>query len=478
MKYKTNTLSRLVLLIVSAVLTVSCGGSKTPDIKIPSPPPKIITQFDELHGIWQQQGYGFIYEIKANSYIRYDYSSAHCIISEQGSLVDLDNIINSINKNANKQQFSFITHYTLTEFYFDKKDELPTLCQTAKDNTSDDPSTVFDAFWHTFNEHYAFFDIRQMDWLAQYQIYSPQINNNTSEEELFNLMLAMVKPLNDAHTRLGNDIHDESALTTQVPLIAEFESQEQFPTLGEFINHLSTSFNQTITSYLGESQKFAGNNKFNWGELNDAIGYIGIADMAGFGGETSSNFGSTTDTERVEIVNAILDTIFTDLHDKTHIVLDLRNNGGGSDAVAAAIAARFFDKNTLGFSKKARTEEGFTPVQDVYLTAVEQHYFLGPLIILTSSFSASATENFLLAMLERENHIRIGQKTAGVHSDTLVKLLPNGWMFSLSNEVFIAPSGESYEGIGIAPDIEMETFTLATSQSDSDALLDYIIEKY
>ena len=194
--------------------------------------------------------------------------------------------------------------------------------------------------------------------------------------------------------------------------------------------------------------------------------------------DTESDFGSTTDTERVELVNAILDNVFIDFTDKTHLVIDLRANGGGSDAVAAAIASRFYDDRRLAFSKKARFEDSFTPVQEVYLQPVEQHNFLGSLIILTSSFSASATENFLLAMLARENHIRIGQTSTSIHSDTLMKSLPNGWKFSLSNEVFMAPSGNIYEGIGVAPDIEIETFTLASQEGGADAVLDYIINNY
>ena len=280
MKCKINIFVKYIFLVLPVGALISCGGDKTPELVIPEPPTTKL--FEGLDGVWQQQGYGFIYEIKDSNYIRYEYSSAHCLISEKGSLIDLSKIMKSVDKVENGEQFTFVTHYTLTKFYLDKQNELPNICNSTSNGVSTSPTINFEAFWHTFNEQYAFFEVREMDWLEQYQIYSPQINSNTSEEELFNLMLAMVKPLNDAHTRLSNGVKDESALTSQVPLIADFENQKQFSTLGEYLNHLTSSFHQTINNYLGESQKFAGNNKINWGKLSDTIGYLGIEDMADF----------------------------------------------------------------------------------------------------------------------------------------------------------------------------------------------------
>lgn len=39
----------------------------------------------------------------------------------------------------------------------------------------------------------------------------------------------------------------------------------------------------------------------------------------------------------------------------------------------------------------------------------------------------------------------------GVFSDTLYRRLPNGWEFTLSNEIYRAPDGALFEGVGIPP---------------------------
>ncbi len=54
---------------------------------------------------------------------------------------------------------------------------------------------------------------------------------------------------------------------------------------------------------------------------------------------------------------------------------------------------------------------------------------------------------------------RVGQPTLGIFSDDLAKHLPNGWITSLSNEIYTAPDGSLYEGDGIPPQIVTPVFS-------------------
>ena len=54
---------------------------------------------------------------------------------------------------------------------------------------------------------------------------------------------------------------------------------------------------------------------------------------------------------------------------------------------------------------------------------------------------------------------RVGRPTLGIFSDDLAKHLPNGWVTSLSNEVYAAPDGTVYEGDGIPPQIATPVFS-------------------
>ncbi len=50
----------------------------------------------------------------------------------------------------------------------------------------------------------------------------------------------------------------------------------------------------------------------------------------------------------------------------------------------------------------------------------------------------------------------IGDNTAGALSDMLYKGLPNGWIYTLSNEVYETMEGQLFEVTGIPPDYKIE----------------------
>jgi len=75
---------------------------------------------------------------------------------------------------------------------------------------------------------------------------------------------------------------------------------------------------------------------------------------------------------------------------------------------------------------------------------------------LTSHQTASASETFVLASLNLTNAQKIGSNTEGVFSDVLSKKLPNGWDYSLSNEVYESADKINYERIGIPADYKID----------------------
>jgi C-terminal processing protease CtpA/Prc len=75
--------------------------------------------------------------------------------------------------------------------------------------------------------------------------------------------------------------------------------------------------------------------------------------------------------------------------------------------------------------------------------------------LLMSPYTASAAEIFALGTLNYQNIERIGTNSAGIFSEILWKKLPNGWEYSLSNEVYLDSDGNSYEEAGIPVDYEL-----------------------
>jgi C-terminal processing protease CtpA/Prc len=137
--------------------------------------------------------------------------------------------------------------------------------------------------------------------------------------------------------------------------------------------------------------------------------------------------------------------------------VDARFNGGGNDAVALRIMGSFTSERRLAFTKKAVEGAGFTDTQSVYFAPTVSTPFTGPVYYLQSGNTVSAAEIFTLAMMALPNATRIGTRTYGVLSDMLGKRLPNGWSFSLSNEIYLAVDGKLYEGLGIPPGVQIDT---------------------
>jgi C-terminal processing protease CtpA/Prc len=98
--------------------------------------------------------------------------------------------------------------------------------------------------------------------------------------------------------------------------------------------------------------------------------------------------------------------------------------------------------------------------------------FRGPIIELTGVQSISAAETFTQALMNRQPKItRIGETTQGVFSDVLGRQMPNGWRFGLANERFVT-DGKSFDNVGIAPDVAVESLTPAARATGKDAAVE------
>ena len=137
------------------------------------------------------------------------------------------------------------------------------------------------------------------------------------------------------------------------------------------------------------------------------------------------------------------------------MILDLRFNEGGWDGVSLALASRFADQKRLAYTKRARKGNDFTAPRSFHVEPAGAQHFSGKVILLTSRFTVSAAEVFVLAMRTLPNVTLAGETTAGALSDMLERHLPNGWTVSLSNEVYTAADGKVYEHLGLSPEIKV-----------------------
>ena len=132
------------------------------------------------------------------------------------------------------------------------------------------------------------------------------------------------------------------------------------------------------------------------------------------------------------------------------IVLDLRNNPGGLLNEAVAVSDAFLEEGEIVSTRGRNADEG----SHIYARAGDIARGL-PLVVLINSGSASASEIVAGALKDHKRAILLGTRTFGKGSVQSVIPVSNTAAIRLTTARYYTPSGESIQGKGITPDIEV-----------------------
>ena len=125
------------------------------------------------------------------------------------------------------------------------------------------------------------------------------------------------------------------------------------------------------------------------------------------------------------------------------LVLDLRNNGGGSEAEAVQIVNMFVPKGKLIVSNRGKLKRSNID----YYTKVEPLDTIMPVVVLVSDMTASASEITSGALQDLDRAVILGTRTYGKGLvQTSVDIPYNGSLKYTSNKYYI-PSGRCIQAI-------------------------------
>ncbi|MCH8941978.1 MAG: carboxy terminal-processing peptidase [Bacteroidetes bacterium] len=141
------------------------------------------------------------------------------------------------------------------------------------------------------------------------------------------------------------------------------------------------------------------------------------------------------------------------------VIVDLRNNGGGSLQEAISLTGLFIKKGPV---VQVKNSNGSI---DVSRDLDPRIIYSGPLAVLINRFSASASEIFSGAIQDYGRGIVIGETTYGKgtvqNMIDLNKLMPNSniklGQVKLTIAKFYRITGESTQNLGVTPDIQFPT---------------------
>lgn len=299
------------------------------------------------------------------------------------------------------------------------------------------PEALFEELWGTFSERYAFFELRGVDWEAQRRQYRPLVTADTTAEQLFDIFCKMLKPLNDGHVNL------KASGTKKRRFNAETEARfyQEFSS-GKKLKQYAQAVNQTLEKAgFGPPQKRAGILVYR---TSEKYGYLQVLEVEG---------------PSTKKLNAALDEILTAFQGKQGVVVDIRDNPGGTDKCVYTILSRFADKKRVGHHRRTRRGPGaddYSEKKTVYLEPHPKLTYTGPTICLTNDASFSGADVFAMLMTDLPQVTLVGEPSNGIFSNMLEKKLSNGWKYSLSHQRYYSADMICYEGKGIPVDIEVK----------------------
>lgn len=160
--------------------------------------------------------------------------------------------------------------------------------------------------------------------------------------------------------------------------------------------------------------------------------------------------------DRAEDLQAAL-AFLKESKDARALVIDVRGNGGDDERLARELAGCFVDQPVLYAQHVTIDPEapgGFSaPSQRTLQPNKQGIHFQGRVVVLTGPVVMSSCEAFLLMMKQAPQAVLVGAASQGSSGNPQPHDLQNGVTVFLPSWKAMMPTGEEFEGKGIAPDV-------------------------
>ncbi|MGC6433463.1 MAG: S41 family peptidase [Crocinitomicaceae bacterium] len=290
----------------------------------------------------------------------------------------------------------------------------------SKNKASNSPHENFEYLWSELDKKYSYFELKKINWDSIKTIYNSRIDEDLNEYELFEILSDLMNELKDDHSNLISPFN-VSRFNISLKSNANFRLrtiEENYFTSPE----ISGSF---YNDFIAQNQ----------------IGYIRY-----------SSFSN-------HISASVLDYLLLKYQDTKGIILDLRENGGGSIVNVPKLLERFVkETKTVGYF---RTRNGInhSDFSDNSSFIIHKHNginYTKPVFVLIDRGSYSATTMFALGTKPFENITLVGDTTGGGGGLPNGGQLPNGWTYRFSISQLLDRLNNNYAEDGVPCDINQQ----------------------
>jgi len=299
----------------------------------------------------------------------------------------------------------------------------------------------FETLWKIVDTKYCYLDIKDIDWDSVYTVYNFRLATDTvGELTFFDAMAEMLATLKDGH----------------VNLYSGFDRSRYWKWFTDYQPNFSSNLIYK-EHYLGEHYRSVNGLRYNK-IANGEVGYIYY-----------SSFSDSFSDKNFFYIKQYF-------KDCKGLIIDVRNNGGGSAELSNRLASYFFQRDTVSLYMQHKTGPGhsdFSAPQPMRTVANKAIQWQLPVVVLANRSSYSATNMFVCRMKDAPNAIVVGDVSGGGGGLPLSNELPNGWMVRFSSSPMLDGNMRHIE-FGIEPDVYVVLDSVDVAKG-RDTLIDYAV---
>jgi len=295
----------------------------------------------------------------------------------------------------------------------------------------------FDLFWETFDAQYSYFAYKAINWDSLRAVYRPAAAAAKNQDELITILKQMVAPLRDVHVNFRTP---SGALQPSFQPVTRMNWNRDI-----WLEVIKPCLFHHLKPNLGTCRMGGG-----------GIGYIAIASW-----------------DPSMLSTSYLDVVIDQFRNTPGIIIDVRPNGGGDDALALALAGRFAKRRTtIGFVRfrDGRRHDDFSGEIAREVSPRGAFQFTQPVVVLAGRGVYSSSETFIAAMRELPNVVILGDTTGGGSGNPRTFPFGDGWTCSVSRWIEWTADRRVIEWQGIPPDVFVAWDSVAVSHNRDPVL--------
>jgi carboxyl-terminal processing protease len=274
----------------------------------------------------------------------------------------------------------------------------------------------FEASWQIVKSVYPFFQFKHINWDSIHTVYSA-LANTAKGDEILTVLFNMLAELRDGHVSL--QAQGSNSISTYHPPRSRKDSYAYSPLV--------------VRKYFNKELRLAGDQQVEYEIISDSVGYIYIATLV----------------NEKPILEGF-DEALAYLKDMKGLIIDVRNNVGGSDNNSMGIVERLIP-SAIDNLPYPLSGGGIHP--GPLMPPRGPFQYTKPVVLLINGVCFSACEDFAEMMKHVSTVTAVGDTTAGASGAPQLFALPSGKKINVSTKDIRRYDGLPIEWNGVIPDI-------------------------